>query len=77
MAQHYPAIEIIVFEGGSTDETPAVFERYADLPDIHVIEAVPPRGQSAALNVGFRAEGEVMGIIGRNGAAAVCLEPRS
>jgi glycosyltransferase involved in cell wall biosynthesis len=62
IAQNYPAVEHIVVEGGSTDETAAVLDRYARWPHIHVIEDVPPRGQSAAINVGFRtAKGEIVG----------------
>ena len=62
VAQGYPAVEHIIVEGGSTDETWTVLERYVHLPHIRVIEDVPPRGQSAALNLGFRAaSGEIIG----------------
>jgi glycosyltransferase involved in cell wall biosynthesis len=62
IAQQKPALEHIVVEGGSTDETPAVLERYANWPHIHVLEDIPPRGQAAALNVGFRAaRGAIIG----------------
>jgi len=54
-------MEHIVVEGGSTDESRDVLERYARLPHIRVMEDVPARGQSAALNVGFRAaKGEII-----------------
>lgn len=62
IAQGYPATEHIVVEGGSEDETRTVLERYAAHPHIRVIEDVPPRGQSAAVNTGFRAaRGDVIG----------------
>jgi glycosyltransferase involved in cell wall biosynthesis len=62
IAQGYPSLEHIVVEGGSTDETSRVLDRYAGQPHIHVIQDVPPRGQSAALNVGFRAaRGDIIG----------------
>jgi glycosyltransferase involved in cell wall biosynthesis len=62
IAQEHPAVEHIVVEGGSTDETNIVLERYAEWPHIRVIKDVPPRGQSAALNVGFRAaKGDIIG----------------
>ena len=62
IAQQYPMVEHIVVEGGSRDETPLVLDGYAHWPHIRVIEDVPPRGQAAALNVGFRAaRGEIIG----------------
>jgi glycosyltransferase involved in cell wall biosynthesis len=62
IAQQHPAIEHIVVEGGSTDETATVLEEYTRRAHIRVIEDVPPRGQAAALNVGFRAaRGEIIG----------------
>ncbi|MCP9918567.1 glycosyltransferase [Cyanobium sp. Cruz CV13-4-11] len=50
--QGYDNVEIIVVDGGSTDETPAVLERYR--PWISVLISEPDRGQSDAINKGFR-----------------------
>ncbi|MCT0208524.1 glycosyltransferase family 2 protein [Synechococcus sp. CS-1332] len=50
--QGYDNVEIIVVDGGSTDQTPAVLERYR--PWISVLISEPDRGQSDAINKGFR-----------------------
>jgi glycosyltransferase involved in cell wall biosynthesis len=52
--QDYPFVEHIVVEGGSTDESATVLKRYGQYPHLRVIEAIPPQGQSHAVNVGFR-----------------------
>ncbi len=53
-------VEYIVVDGGSTDGTRQIVERYADRLAWWVSE--PDRGQSHALNKGFaRATGEVLG----------------
>jgi glycosyltransferase involved in cell wall biosynthesis len=51
-AQDYPRLEYIIQDGGSTDGTPAVLERYRDL--LAHAESRPDRGQAHALNLGFR-----------------------
>ena len=57
--QNYPNLEYIVVDGGSTDGSVDIIERYRDRCDIVIIE--PDRGQSDALNKGFsRATGNVM-----------------
>ncbi len=58
MQQGYPDVEHIVIDGGSTDETLAILDKYrASLA--HVVSE-PDRGQSHALNKGFaRATGEI------------------
>ncbi|HZT17832.1 MAG TPA: glycosyltransferase [Dongiaceae bacterium] len=57
--QGYPAVEHIVVDGGSTDETPAVLARYRDRLAWAVSE--PDRGQGHAINKGFeRATGDIL-----------------
>jgi glycosyltransferase involved in cell wall biosynthesis len=58
IGQKYPNLELIVMDGGSTDQTRGVLERLAS----HIThwESVPDRGQSHAINKGLaRATGEV------------------
>lgn len=80
IAQAYPEVEHLVVEGGSTDESVVVLEHYAEHPHLRVIEDVPPRGQSAAVNVGFRAAtGEIVGWLNADdrycgGAIAASVE---
>jgi glycosyltransferase involved in cell wall biosynthesis len=58
LAQDYPHIEHIVIDGGSTDGTLEVLERYAHLRWV----SEPDQGQSAAVNKGFRmARGDIYG----------------
>ena len=57
--QDYPNLDYIVVDGGSTDGSVEIIERYRDRCDLLIIE--PDRGQSEALNKGFlRATGETM-----------------
>lgn len=57
--QRYPNLEYIVVDGGSTDGSAEIIERYRDRCDTVIVE--PDRGQSDALNKGFaRATGEIM-----------------
>lgn len=56
--QGYPNLEFIVMDGGSTDETLAVLDRYRSRI-AHVVSE-PDRGQSDAINKGFElATGEI------------------
>jgi len=56
--QDYPAIQHIVIDGASSDDTIQILKQYSHL--IWVSE--PDRGQSDALNKGFRiAQGEILG----------------
>jgi glycosyltransferase involved in cell wall biosynthesis len=60
LLQGYPNLEYIVMDGGSTDESLAVIQRYA--AHLAYWTSRPDRGQSHALNQGFaRASGEVLG----------------
>ena len=59
LEQDYPSIEYLVVEGGSTDGTGAVLERYRDR--VQVIEERPRRGQAYAINLGLcHARGEIV-----------------
>jgi glycosyltransferase involved in cell wall biosynthesis len=60
LEQDYPRIEHIVMDGGSTDDSLAVIQRYADR--LAYWEAQPDRGQAHAINKGLlRARGEILG----------------
>ena len=63
LSQNYPGIiEYIVQDGGSTDNTNAVINKY--LSDITNFESIRDNGQSHALNKGFsKASGEIMAFI--------------
>lgn len=49
--QGYPSLEYIVQDGGSTDGSVAILERYATR--LHRWESRPDAGQAAAINAGF------------------------
>lgn len=58
--QGYPNLELIVIDGGSTDGTLEIIEKYQHLLAYKISE--PDRGQSDALNKGFRqATGDIVG----------------
>jgi glycosyltransferase involved in cell wall biosynthesis len=62
--QRYPATEHIVIDGGSTDGTVDILRRYSTAPGWDHLRWVsePDRGQSDALNKGFRmATGDIVG----------------
>lgn len=57
-AQRYPALEYIVYDGGSTDNTIAIIERYRNIVTKLVSE--PDKNVADAINKGFRlATGDV------------------
>ena len=57
--QGYPNLELVMIDGGSTDGSVDILERYRDQFDVLVIEK--DRGQSDGLNKGFdRATGEIV-----------------
>jgi glycosyltransferase involved in cell wall biosynthesis len=59
LMQGYPDLELIIIDGGSTDETVDVIRRYE--PFIRYWESCSDRGQTHAINKGFsRATGEVL-----------------
>ncbi len=63
--QDYPRIEHIIFDGGSTDGTLDILARYAHLD----WTSEPDRGQSHALNKGFKkARGEIIGWLNADDA---------
>lgn len=60
LAQNYPALEHIIVDGLSTDDTPSVLARY---PHLKVIRE-RDRGQADAINKGFRsATGEILSFL--------------
>ena len=59
LSQNYPEMEYFVVDGGSTDGSAEIIERYADQIDWWVSE--PDGGQSDAINKGFReATGDIV-----------------
>lgn len=59
LSQNYPALEYLIVDGGSTDETPGILERYSDRLRYTVGK---DNGPSGAVHRGFQAaHGEVFG----------------
>jgi glycosyltransferase involved in cell wall biosynthesis len=59
VSQDYPALEYIIIDGGSTDCTREIIEKYSD--SITYWESEPDRGQTHAINKGWaRATGDVV-----------------
>jgi glycosyltransferase involved in cell wall biosynthesis len=62
-AQSYPNVEHIVVDGGSTDGTLALLERYAGTYDLRWVSE-PDRGMYDAINKGLRmARGEILAYL--------------
>lgn len=59
LLQNYPNLEYIIMDGGSTDETQAILERYS--PWLSHVVSEPDGGQSDAIATGFEiASGEIL-----------------
>jgi GT2 family glycosyltransferase len=58
--QNYPALEYVVQDGGSTDDTLQILERYRDR--LHHVESRRDNGQAHAINLGFQkaVRGDIM-----------------
>lgn len=57
--QHYPNLEYIIIDGGSTDNSVEIIQKYSDKINYWVSEK--DRGQADAINKGFkRASGEIV-----------------
>lgn len=66
LAQDYPRVEYIVMDGGSTDGTLAILERYRDqrAPRLEFVSE-PDGGAADAINRGFRrSHGEILAWLG-------------
>lgn len=63
--QHYPNLEIIIMDGGSTDGTLKIIKKYAnEYPQIIRYQSKKDKGQWDAINRGFRmAKGKIMAYI--------------
>ena len=70
LGQAYPRLEFLVFDGGSSDETPGILARYA--PAVRWVSE-PDRGQADAVNKGLRASsGEVIGWLNSDDVYRPC-----
>lgn len=62
ISQEYPYLEYLIIDGGSTDGTLGIIERYRQ--NIAYVSSEPDKGISDAFNKGIRhATGEIIGII--------------
>jgi glycosyltransferase involved in cell wall biosynthesis len=63
LGQTFEAIELIVIDDASTDETPAVLARYADEPRVRLIRHERNQGHIRSYNEGLAlARGELVGV---------------
>lgn len=81
LLQNQPNLELIVIDAGSTDETPAILDKYR--PWLSFVRSAPDRGQGHAINLGLSlASGDAVGWLNSDdlylpGALQrVCLEFR-
>ena len=59
LGQQYPQLEYIIMDGGSSDASAQIIERYA--PQLSYWQSCPDGGQADALNQGFaRASGDIL-----------------
>src|SRR5215467_1765166 len=76
--QNYPNLEHIVVDGGSTDGTLEILQRYGSQPGWGHLRwtSEPDHGQSDALNKGFRlAQGDIVGWLNSDDRYRVgCLQ---
>ena len=62
LGQNYEPLEFIVQDGGSTDESPKILERFSSR--LHHAESIKDRGQAHAINLGFsRSTGSIMAYL--------------
>jgi glycosyltransferase involved in cell wall biosynthesis len=60
--QRYPNVEYVMMDGGSTDETTAILDRYG--PHFAHVQSAPDAGQADAIKRGFeRTSGEIMAYL--------------
>lgn len=60
LGQGYPDLEVLVYDGGSTDDSVDVIRRHA--PALAYWQSQPDGGQAAAINAGFqRSTGDILG----------------
>lgn len=71
LEQDYPNIEYIVIDGGSTDGSVEILEKYDDKIDYWVSK--PDKGQTDAINQGFnRAKGEILAWLNSDDTYETC-----
>lgn len=65
VAQDYPRLEVIIQDGGSTDNSlPVAREFAAKFPEMFQVHAEPDHGQAHAINLGLRkARGQILGFL--------------
>lgn len=73
IAQAYPRLELVVVDGGSTDDTLTIVDSYLGDGDLKIIKLEPNLGIARALNVGLAAaEGEFIARMDADDQAYPC-----